>query len=101
LQRHEEATCATSIFSDDATESSFALRYYRDSPELQRIHADIDRRASEERTKKREDLEALNKKWRKLKNEASDMDHDHDRGWRRCKKMSKEQRGWLADDWRP
>jgi hypothetical protein len=86
LQRHEEATCATSIFSDDATESSFALQYYRNSPELQRLCAAINYHAEEERKKKREELEALNKEWQELMDDASDMVHDHDKGWRRCAK---------------
>ncbi|KAH9056879.1 hypothetical protein EDB87DRAFT_1154928 [Lactarius vividus] len=40
LRRHGEASCATSIFSDHATKSSFAVRYYDDSPQLQRLYND-------------------------------------------------------------
>ncbi|KAH8997170.1 hypothetical protein EDB86DRAFT_3076760 [Lactarius hatsudake] len=81
LQRHGEASYATSIFSDHATESSFAVRYYRDSPQLQRLYTDIDQRAQREREEKRAELRALNKEWESLKDVASTMEHtDHSWG---------------------
>jgi hypothetical protein len=81
LQRHEEATCATSIFSDVATESSFALQYYRDSPELKQLHTDINQRAWEEREAKRVQLRLLNEKWQILQAEASSKAHTCDWRW--------------------
>ncbi|KAF8260777.1 hypothetical protein EI94DRAFT_1747592, partial [Lactarius quietus] len=78
VQRHEEASNATPIFSDGATESSFALQYYRDSLELQEIHADINQRASEEREEKRKELRLLNEKQKSMKAKASTLEHnDH------------------------
>ena len=81
FQRHEGATCATSIFSDDDTKSSFALQYYRDSSELQRLYDAINDRALQKRNEKRAELRALNEKWKLMKDKASRMDHDHE-GWR-------------------
>ncbi|KAH9035653.1 hypothetical protein EDB85DRAFT_1889231 [Lactarius pseudohatsudake] len=75
FQRHEEATSATSIFSDNATESSFAVQYYRDSPKLQRLYTDIDQRAWREREAKHAELRALNEEWKSLKNAESRMEH--------------------------
>ena len=88
LQRHEEATYATSIFSDDATESSFAVKYYRGSPELQQLYADIIQRARQEREEKRVELRNLNEKRKSLKADASTMEHgEHQWGQRwNCEK---------------
>lgn len=86
LQRHEEATCTTSIFSDDTTESSFALQYYRTSPELERLYAAINHRALQEREEKRAKLTALNKRWQTLTAKALNMNHNHEWRWRYCGK---------------
>ncbi len=92
LQRHQDASCTTSIFSDKATESSFAVRYFRDSPKLQRLYADINRHAGQQQEEKRAQLGVLNQRWRSLKDAASRMDHSYisDYGWNlvhgRCKK---------------
>ncbi|KAF8259222.1 hypothetical protein EI94DRAFT_1813682 [Lactarius quietus] len=98
LQRHEKASNATpSIFSDGATELSFALQYYQDSPELQQIYADINQRASEEREEKCKELRLLNKKQKSLKAEASRMEHD-DYCWKRRWRCSKCQVNREADE---
>ncbi|KAH8992967.1 hypothetical protein EDB92DRAFT_1796839 [Lactarius akahatsu] len=76
-QRHQAASCTTSIFSDKATESSFAVRYFRDSPKLQEIYADINRRAEQQKEEKRAELGVLNERWRSLKDAASRMDHNY------------------------
>jgi hypothetical protein len=76
-RRHEEASCTTSIFSDEAIDSSFAVRYFRDSQRLQRIYADIDRHALQEREKKRVELGVLNQEWQSLMNAASRMSHSY------------------------
>ncbi|KAH9061808.1 hypothetical protein EDB83DRAFT_2506594 [Lactarius deliciosus] len=98
LQRHKDASCTTSIFSDKATESSFAVRYFRDSPKLQQLYAEINRHAEEQREKKRTELRLLNKKWQLFKDAASKMDHtDHEgnlvhgrcKKCQRCKKEKK------------
>ncbi|KAI9453949.1 hypothetical protein BJY52DRAFT_1427406 [Lactarius psammicola] len=57
LQRYQDASSTTSIFSDKATESSFAVRYFRASPELQQLYADINRRAGQQKEKKRAELD--------------------------------------------
>ncbi|KAH9028426.1 hypothetical protein EDB83DRAFT_2526320 [Lactarius deliciosus] len=76
-QRHQGASYTTSIFSDKATESSFAVRYFRDSPELQEIYADINRRAEQQKEEKRAELGVLNERWRSLKDAATRMDHNY------------------------
>jgi hypothetical protein len=77
LQRHQDASYTTSIFSDNATESSFAVRYFRNSAKLQRLHTDINRHAEQERKEKRAELGVLNARWRSLKDAASRMDHSY------------------------
>ena len=86
LRRHEEASCSISIFSDRATESSFAVQYYRDSPQLRQLHTDIKQRAQREREEKRAELRVMNAKRQSLKNEASAMEHTHYWGRRHCEK---------------
>ncbi|KAH9033523.1 hypothetical protein EDB85DRAFT_2144913 [Lactarius pseudohatsudake] len=76
-QRHQDASCTASIFSDKATESSFAVQYFRDSPKLQEIYADINRRAEQQKEAKCAELSDLNERWRSLKDAASRMDHDY------------------------
>jgi len=76
-QRHEEASIETNIFSDDTTESSFAVRYFRDSLSLKQLFADINRHARKEQEKKRAELGVLNDKWKSLKDTASNMSHNY------------------------
>ncbi|KAH8992935.1 hypothetical protein EDB92DRAFT_1815714 [Lactarius akahatsu] len=90
LRRYDHASYPTSIFSDSATELSFAVRYYRDSPQLQQLHTDIYQRALQEREEKRSELRVLNEKRRSLKDEESRMEHTCYTSWgwrqycRRC-----------------
>jgi hypothetical protein len=86
FQRHDGSSCDTSIFSDGATESSFAVRYYRTSPELQRLHDSIDKLSLRERERKRAELRDLNGEHRSLLRQASRMSHDHEWGRRNCDK---------------
>ena len=85
-QRHGEAFCPTSIFSGDATETSFAARYYRTSSELQRLHESIKEHAGREREKKRAELSDLNEERQSLLYKASKMSHDHEWGRSHCEK---------------
>ena len=75
LRRHEKASCAISIFSDDATEPSFAVRYFRGSPQLRQLYTDIYQCARRERENKRAELIQLNAQWQSLKDAASTMEH--------------------------
>ena len=87
LQRHSETSCATSIFSDDVTETSFAVRYYSTSQELKQLQDDINESALRKREKKRAELRDLNGKRQSLSRKASRMSHDHEWGRRRnCEK---------------
>jgi hypothetical protein len=76
-RRHDDASCTTSIFSDKAVDSSFAVQYFRSSQRLQRIYADIDRHARQEREAKRAELGVLNQNWQSLMNTASGMNHSY------------------------
>ncbi|KAI9432130.1 hypothetical protein H4582DRAFT_2062144 [Lactarius indigo] len=76
-QRHQDSSCTKSIFSDKATESSFGVRYFRDSLKLQELYADINLRAEQQQEEKRAELRVLNQRWRSLKDAASTMDHDY------------------------
>ncbi len=75
LQRHNQACHKTPIFSDDPAESSFAVQYFRASQRLQRLHVEITQHATEERNRKRAELETLNARWQALKDAASGMSH--------------------------
>ncbi|KAI9441022.1 hypothetical protein H4582DRAFT_1811232 [Lactarius indigo] len=77
LQRHQDASCKTSIFSDNDTESSFAVQYFRTSQRLQKLEVEITQHAWEERNRKRAELDTLNRQWQTLKDEASEMDHTY------------------------
>ncbi|KAH9059214.1 hypothetical protein EDB87DRAFT_1684972 [Lactarius vividus] len=93
LQRHRDASCTTSIFSDKAIESSFPVQYFRGSPKQQQLYAEINRHAEEQREKKRKRLRVLNNKWRSLKDAATNMDHNNHEGNQdhgRCKKCKKD-----------
>ena len=75
LRRHQEAFYQTSIFSDKATESSFAVQYFRTSQRLQQIKVEITQHAQEERNQKHAELDSLNEQWKSLMNKAADMIH--------------------------
>jgi hypothetical protein len=76
-RRHEEASCPTSIFSDKAVDSSFAVQYFRDSPRLQQLFADINQHGQEDQNKKRAELGVLNQKWQMLMDASSKMTHSY------------------------
>ncbi|KAH9030130.1 hypothetical protein EDB85DRAFT_2247266 [Lactarius pseudohatsudake] len=75
LQRHEKASYTTSIFSDNVTESSFAVQYFRASQRLQQLYIEITQRASEEQIQKLSELQSLNQRCQSLKDAASEMSH--------------------------
>ena len=80
LHRHEEAFYTTSLFSNNVTETSFAVRYFHDSPKLQQLYADINQRAAQEQEQKRFEVSVMNKKWQSLKDATVGMDHTCVRG---------------------
>ncbi|KAH9056899.1 hypothetical protein EDB87DRAFT_1833454 [Lactarius vividus] len=77
LWRHQGASYTESIFSDSATESSFAAQYFRTSQMLQQLEAEITQHAWEERNLKRAELDSLNGQWQLLKYMAAEMDHTY------------------------
>jgi DNA-binding transcriptional ArsR family regulator len=74
-RRHAEAGELTSIFSNCVNGSSFSVKYFRASKHLQRLYDDVIAFAEQERASKRAELDSLNKKYKSLLSEASDMDH--------------------------
>ena len=75
LRRHQESSYTTSVFSDNAIESSFAVQYFRTSRRLQRLKVEITQRALEERSQKLAELSSLNEQWQSLQASASDLSH--------------------------
>lgn len=77
IQRHHDTSSTTSIFSDQAIQSSFAVQYFRDSPKLQQLYAEINQHAVQKREEKLVELGTLTEKWQSLKDAASRMDHTY------------------------
>jgi hypothetical protein len=75
-RRHEGTLEASPIFSNYAPELSFSIQYFRSSESLQRLYADINTRAHEERARKRAELATLNQESYSLSKEASTLDHE-------------------------
>ena len=73
-QRHE-ACDATSIFSNNISESSFAVKYFRVSKDLQRLNDEIITDAQQKRAKKRTELNDLNQTSTSIRQRASSIDH--------------------------
>ncbi|KAH9180324.1 hypothetical protein EDB89DRAFT_11871 [Lactarius sanguifluus] len=75
LRRHQGLSYTTSIFSDNVTESSFAVQYFRTSQSLKQLEVKITRWAREERDRRRTELYSLNEKCQSLKDAASELGH--------------------------
>ena len=96
-RRHDEARNITSIFSNDITESSFAVNYFRASDDLQRLNDEIITNAQRERASKRAELVSLDKSRKSFLSEASMLDHElntygHHVTWGKCQKCQLEHR---------
>ena len=77
-RRHKEARDSTSIFSNNVSESSFAVKYFCASEDLQHLNDKIIADAEQIRAKKRVELYNLNQTSASLLQEASSMDHELD-----------------------
>jgi hypothetical protein len=75
-QRLEESCNSTSIFSNDVGESLFAVKYFRHSTDLQRLHDEIIADGERKRAEKRAELDRLNETSGSLLQNASQMDHE-------------------------
>jgi hypothetical protein len=96
-RRHDEARNITSIFSNDITESSFAVNYFRASDDLQRLNDEIITNAQRERASKRAELVSLDKSRKSFLSEASMLGHElntygHHVTWGKCQKCQLEHR---------
>ena len=94
-RRHNEARNTTSIFSNDITESSFVVKYFRASESHQRLYDEIITDAQQKRASKRTELVSLNESSKSLLSEASKLDHEsfatHGRSYRvTCRKCQLE-----------
>ena len=74
-RRHAEARELTPILSNNVDGSSFAVKYFRASKDLQGLYDDVIAFAKQERASKRAELDSLNKNYKSLLSEASNMDH--------------------------
>ena len=75
-RRHEEALNVAHIFSNNVSELSFSVQYFRTSDSLQHLYDDINTRAHDERARKRAELANLNQQSHSLSREASTLDHE-------------------------
>jgi len=78
-RRHKESCNSTSIFSNNVKESSFAVKYFRDSKDLQCLHDEITADGERKRAQKRAELGCLNETSRSLLQSASRKDHEMSR----------------------
>ncbi len=77
-RRHKEAQKnLPSIFSNNTSESSFSVQYFRSSERLQRLYDDINTSAHEKRAEKRAELATLNQRVKSLIKQAASLDHEH------------------------
>ena len=80
LCRRHESCNSTSIFSNNIKESSFAVKYFLDSKDLQRLHDEIIADGERKRAKKRAELlDRLNETSRSLLQNASQRAHEMSR----------------------
>ncbi|KAF8492828.1 hypothetical protein F5888DRAFT_1857202, partial [Russula emetica] len=77
-RRHNEARNITSIFSNNITESSFAVKYFRGSEYLKDLYDEIIKDAKLKRDSKRKELDDLNESSKSRSSEASKLDHEYD-----------------------
>ena len=75
-RRRNEASNATSIFSNKIGVDSFAVKYFLASRDLQRLYDKIIAEAEQKRTMKRVELNNLNQRSASLRQEASRLDHE-------------------------
>ena len=94
-RRHEDSCSSTSIFSNDVKESSFAVKYFRDSRGLQGLHDKIIADGERKRAEKRAELGRSNEKSGSLLQNSSRMNHEmyknsfgdevHNTGCQKCR----------------
>jgi hypothetical protein len=75
-QRYKEALDMTSIFSNNANDSCFAVIYFHTSSNLRRLYDEIVTHAQQERAEKRAELALLNQTSKSLLSEASKRNHE-------------------------
>ncbi|KAG8712167.1 hypothetical protein FRC11_000863, partial [Ceratobasidium sp. 423] len=96
--RHSGASVDNaSIFSDDATSASFAVRFFRNSSRHQQLKRVIERHANEQKNKKIKELEGLNAQYQRLNEEIQGMSHEYyypahgrQKHSKRCRRCDKE-----------
>ncbi|KAL4077961.1 hypothetical protein J3A83DRAFT_4356726 [Scleroderma citrinum] len=94
--RHSAVRNGRSVFSDQADQDSFVVRYYDQSSELQVLMSQVVKDANCARTKKLKELETSNALHAQLQEQAVDAEHDHEptigklRTKKRCRKCEAE-----------
>lgn len=78
-QRHAISQQAgkESVFSDQATLDSLAVRYFRQSTTHQTLKKEIEQEAQRKREAKLEELKKLNEEYRELENHANRLEHEY------------------------
>ncbi|KAH7917777.1 hypothetical protein BV22DRAFT_1042213 [Leucogyrophana mollusca] len=76
-ERHRLATPGRSVFSDNSSNNAFAIRFFDQSSELQRLKNDIEKDARAERDAKLAELRQDNAKHAKLSAEESLLQHTY------------------------
>jgi hypothetical protein len=97
-QRHAGACNTSSIFSNDISDSSFSVKYFRASNDLQRLYGEITASAELERASKRAELIFLINERKSLLSKARNMEHESFTNnfgrvvhpWRSCQKCGLE-----------
>ncbi|KAK6529493.1 hypothetical protein TWF281_008666 [Arthrobotrys megalospora] len=75
VQRHSEATNRVSIFHNKASSESFASKYYQANADLKALRQAMEKKATEDRDAKKQELRRDNDRYRELMDQASQKQH--------------------------
>ncbi|KAJ6257020.1 hypothetical protein Dda_7903 [Drechslerella dactyloides] len=88
IERYVDArrlnSSGSSIFNSESDASSFAVKYYDQSPELQNLRQEIEQRGADDRANKRAELSRLNSQHAEYLSKARSLEHEYStnrRGW--------------------
>ncbi|KAH7333016.1 hypothetical protein B0J17DRAFT_709438 [Rhizoctonia solani] len=76
-RRANASTKNPSIFSDNATDECFAVRYYRNSLNCQQLKEKIEKNAHEQKNQKIKEMKNLNEKYDMLSRQIQGMSHEY------------------------
>ncbi|KAK7442560.1 hypothetical protein VKT23_016158 [Stygiomarasmius scandens] len=80
-RRHDNATYGT-VYTDGSSSTSFAVRFFQQSSNLQKLKEEIEAEASRERTSKREEYKRLRSEYFEKLDKAEHLEHSyHEDSW--------------------